>query len=235
MIRSTLLATAATLALAAAPMAAQAQSTQTGAQTGSQAGSQTDPILSDRPIVETIGNNSSAFAVATLLIKRAGLEETLNSGEYTLFVPSDNAFAKLPDGVLQSLLNEGSKEKLASLLQNHVVEGKLEAGAFIDKSQQLTTLAGNSITVEGKGELLLRQPAAPTVKAKDGQVYVDFTTLEAGVPLVSILDAGGGMVPGADDDDVEGAVVILPDITASNGVIHAVSEVLVPKGFTDGM
>lgn len=235
MTRSRLLAGAAALALVASPLAATAQSnTQAPAQS---AGSQTDPILSDRPIVETIGNNSSAFAVATLLIKRAGLEETLNgNGEFTLFVPSDNAFAKLPDGVLDTLLDEGNKEKLATLLQNHVIKGKLEAGAFIDKSQQLETLAGNTIMVEGKGELLLRQPAAPTVKAKDGQVYVDFTTLEAGVPLVSIKDAGGGMVPGAGGDDgVEGAVVILPDITASNGVIHAVSEVLVPKGFTEGM
>ena len=76
------------------------------------------------------------------------------------------------------------------------------------------------------------------VKSSDGRIRLDVTTLEAGVPLVSIRDAGGGTVPGsaaASDDGVEGAAVIPLDITASNGVIHAVSEVLVPKGFADGM
>ena len=220
MIRTTLLAGACALALVAAPAMAQE-----------------DPITSDAPIVETIGNNSSSFAIATLLIKRAGLEETLSGeGPFTLFVPADNAFAKLPDETLQALLDEGNSEKLATLLKNHVVEGKLEAGAFIDKTEELETLAGNTITVEGNGTLLLRQPAAPEIKSKDGTIYTDFTVLEAGVPLVQITDAGGGATPGAGNDDgVDASVVLLPDLTASNGVIHAISDVLVPSGFAEGL
>lgn len=228
MLRTTFLAGACALALTA-PLAPFAPATPAVAQDADKRG--------DTPVVETIGNNASSFAVATLLIKRAGLEEALNAeGPFTLFVPADNAFAKLPDEVMLALLDEKNKEKLATLLRNHVVQGKLEAGAFIDKSQQLETLAGNQITVEGNGELLLRQPAAPEIKRENGRVVTDYTVLEAGVPLVSITDAGGGATPGTGNDDgVDASVVLLPDITASNGVIHAISDVLVPEGFTDGL
>ena len=65
---------------------------------------------------------------------------------------------------------------------------------------------------------------------------MEFAILEASVPKVTITDAGGGATPGAGGEDgAEGSVVILPDITADNGVIHAISDVLVPQGAAEGL
>ena len=189
------------------------------------------------PIAETAAEQSSAFAVVTLLLKQSGVyEELQGEGPFTLFAPTDNAFAKLPDETMAALLDPANKEALAQVLRNHVVAESRPAGSFIDGQAQLETLAGNTITVEGEGELLLRQPAAPYVTTEDGMTAVEFAILEASVPKVTITDAGGGAVPGADDDNgVDGSVVILPDITADNGVIHAISDVLVPQGATEGL
>ena len=189
------------------------------------------------PIAETAAEQSSAFAVVTLLLKQSGVyEELQGEGPYTLFAPTDNAFAKLPDETMAALLDPANKEALATILRNHVVEGRHVAGEFIDGQSQLDTLAGNTLAIEGGGELLLRQPAAPYVTTEDGRTAVEFAILEASVPEVTITDAGGGAVPGAGDEDgVDGSLVILPDITADNGVIHAVSDVLVPQGASEGL
>ena len=225
MIRTTFLAGACALALTATP--AIAQDTAEG---------DTTQRPGNAPIAETIGGDSSAFAISTLLIKRAGLEETLNGeGPFTLFVPTDNAYAKLPDETLQALLDEDNTEKLAELLRGHVVGEALPAGAFIDGSRDVETMAGTTITVEGKGELLLRNPAAPEVRSEDGTVALEPNILEASVPLVTITNAGGATPGEGGEDGVEGSIVVLPDITATNGVIHAISDVLVPQGFTEGM
>ncbi|WP_420393700.1 fasciclin domain-containing protein [Acuticoccus sp.] len=190
------------------------------------------PAAQAADVFETTANQSSAFAVVTLLIKRAGIEDELNGeGPITLFAPTDQAFAKLPDDVMASLLDPANREMLRAILTNHVVEGMHPAGEFIDTTAQLTTLAGNTLAIEGDGELLLREPAAPYVTTEGDMTAVEYAILEASVPKVTISDAGGGRVPGGTDGgDASGAVVILPDITADNGVIHAVSEVLVPAG-----
>lgn len=195
----------------------------------------TQKTSSDPSIPETVQNNASAFAVANLLIERAGLAETLaGEGPYTLFAPTDEAFDKLPVEQFQALLDPANKEVLVELLKNHVVEGRLTGGDFIDKTQEVTTLAGNTIKVEGKGELLLRNAAAPRLTTHEGKVALEPAIIEASVPLVKIIDAGGGAVPGeGGDDGVDASVVILPDLTAGNGIIHAVSDVLVPKGALD--
>lgn len=189
------------------------------------------------PIAETAAEQSSAFAVVTLLLKQSGVYEELQAeGPFTLFAPTDNAFAKLPDETMAALLDPANRETLATLLRNHVVQGEMPAGSFIDQQKEIETLAGNTITVEGEGELLLRNPAAPYLTTHEGQPALESAILEASVPLVTILDAGGGATPGeGGDDGVDGSVVILPDITADNGIIHAISDVLVPQGATEGL
>ena len=189
------------------------------------------------PVAETAADQSSAFAIVTLLLKRSGVyEELQGEGPYTLFAPTDQAFAKLDDATMDALLDPANAEMLASLLRNHVVEGAHPAGEFIDGQTQIDTLAGNTLAVEGEGELLLRQPAAPYITEEDGQTAVEFSILEASVPKVTITDAGGGATPGAGGDDgADGSVVILPDITADNGVIHAISDVLIPQDMAEGL
>ena len=186
-------------------------------------------------------NNASAFAVVSLLLKQSGVYDDLNGeGPFTLFAPTDEAFAKLPDEVMGALLDPANREVLVTVLQNHVVEGERSAGSFIDDAAvELTTLAGETLSIEGEGELFLQTPAAPYVAVEDGRTVLVPSFIEASVPKVTITDAGGGAVPGVLDEtgqgDPAGAIVTLPDITADNGIIHSISNVLVPQSVIDGL
>lgn len=133
----------------------------------------------EKNIVETAvaaGNFETLVAAA----KAAGLAETLQGeGPFTVFAPTDEAFAKLPKGTVQSLLE--SPDKLQSILLYHVAPGKLMAK-----------------DVTGKDSL----------------------TSASGQPL-SVSTADGVMVGGAK--------VVKADIAASNGVIHVIDRVLLPR------
>ncbi|MDA0811820.1 MAG: fasciclin domain-containing protein [Verrucomicrobia bacterium] len=78
-------------------------------------------------VVEIAGGNES-FKTLVTAIKAAGLAETLSGdGPFTVFAPTDEAFGKLPEGTLESLLKPEAKKKLAGILTYHVVAGKVMA------------------------------------------------------------------------------------------------------------
>jgi uncharacterized surface protein with fasciclin (FAS1) repeats len=133
-------------------------------------------------IVDTAVAAGSFTTLATAL-KAAGLVETLKGpGPFTVFAPTDEAFAKLPAGTLESLLKPENKAKLAGILTYHVVSGKVMAADVV----KLTS--------------------AKTVNGQSVKIAVD-----------------GGKVK------VDGANVIKTDVGASNGVIHVIDAVLLPK------
>ena len=110
----------------------------------------------------------------------AGLIETLKgAGPFTVFAPTDEAFAKLPAGTLDALLKD--KAKLTAILTYHVVAGKVMA-ADVVKLKEAKTVQGQSIKI----------------------------------------DTSNGV-------KVDGANVIKTDIVASNGVIHVIDSVILPK------
>jgi uncharacterized surface protein with fasciclin (FAS1) repeats len=149
--------------LAAVPAAAVAQSA---------------PMTPD--IVETAVAAGSFKTLATAL-EAAGLVETLKGpGPFTVFAPTDEAFARLPKGTLDALLKD--KDKLTAVLTYHVVAGQLMAK-----------------DVAGIG-------SARTVNSQS----------------LHISTAGGKVM-------IDGATVTRADIAASNGVIHVIDKVLLPK------
>ena len=93
-------------------------------------------------------------------IKAAKLTSTLaNSGPYTLFAPTDDAFAKLPAGTVETLLKPENRDQLRSILSYHVVPGRYTAAYIVQQinanggSYELTTLQGGTLTarlVDGK-------------------------------------------------------------------------------------
>ena len=130
--------------------------------------------------------NAGAFNTLVAAVQAAGLEETLRSeGPFTVFAPTDAAFEKLPEGLVDKLLLPQNKDKLAQLLLYHVVAGRVLAGDL--KWSQLVP------TVEGQN-LWIRKLWWGTVK-------------------------------------VNNARVISADVLATNGVIHVIDEVLIPRGF----
>ena len=97
-------------------------------------------------IVETAAAGNFNTLVAA--VKAAGLVDTLKGpGPFTVFAPTDEAFAKLPPGTLESLLKPESKAKLQSILKYHVVAGKVLAKDVV-KVQSVQTVEGQSITIK---------------------------------------------------------------------------------------
>ena len=131
-------------------------------------------------IVET-AVSAGKFKTLTSLVKRAGLVKALQAkGPYTVFAPTDAAFAKVPKATLNALGRD--KAKLRAVLLFHVVKGRLTAAKVI-KRRSVTTLNGQRLAV----------------RVRDGKVFVG------------------------------GARVVTPDVAASNGVIHVINRVLIPR------
>lgn len=133
-------------------------------------------------IVEVAVANGS-FTTLVAAVKAAGLVGTLSSpGPFTVFAPTDAAFAKLPAGTVEALLAD--KAKLASILTYHVVSGKVGAADVIKMKGGMTkSVQGSSLDIQ----------------VRDGKVFVD------------------------------GAQVIMADVKASNGVIHVIDTVVMPR------
>jgi uncharacterized surface protein with fasciclin (FAS1) repeats len=143
----------------------------------STAGAATTPR---KNLVETAGA-AGQFKTLTSLLKTAGLARTLEGkGRYTVFAPTDAAFAKVPKSTLAALAKD--KAKLRAVLLYHVVKGKLSAAKVV-KLRSAKTLNGQKVRI--------------TVRA--GKVRVG------------------------------GARVTATDIGASNGVIHVLDRVLIPR------
>jgi uncharacterized surface protein with fasciclin (FAS1) repeats len=128
---------------------------------------------------------AGSFSTLAAALGAADLVDTLKSkGPFTVFAPTDEAFAKLPEGTVDDLLKPENKAKLASILTYHVLAGEVMASAVV-------TMDGESAaTVNG---------ASVTIGVKDGVVTVDDAT------------------------------VVTTDIKTSNGVIHIIDSVMIPK------
>ena len=107
--------------------------------------------------------NSKDHTTLVAAVKAAGLVPTLESaGPFTVFAPTNAAFAKLPAGTVDTLLKPENKDKLKSVLTYHVVAGRLTTKDLRDKVK-----AGN-----GKAELKTVEGAPLTVEEKDGKLWL---------------------------------------------------------------
>jgi uncharacterized surface protein with fasciclin (FAS1) repeats len=126
---------------------------------------------------------AGSFKTLAAALKAAGLVETLKgTGPFTVFAPTDEAFAKLPAGTVENLLKPENRDKLRAILTYHVVAGKVMA-ADVVKLKTAKTVQGSNVSISATG----------------GKVKVD------------------------------NANVVKTDIGASNGVIHVIDTVIMPK------
>lgn len=140
-----------------------------------------------KDIVDT-AVGAGKFKTLVAAVKAAGLVETLKGdGPFTVFAPTDDAFAKLPEGTVESLLKPENKEKLVAILTYHVVPGKVTA-ADVVKLSEAKTVQGSKAKITVK-------------KSKKGKSVVM----------------------------VDKAKVVATDVMTSNGVIHIIDSVILPK------
>jgi uncharacterized surface protein with fasciclin (FAS1) repeats len=133
-------------------------------------------------IVET-AVSAGSFNTLVTAVKAAGLVDTLKGpGPFTVFAPTDEAFAKLPGGTVENLLKPENKQQLVAILTYHVVPGKVMSKDLVGKKMMAKTVEGTQVSIA----------------ATDGVRF-------------------------------DNAKVVKADIEASNGVIHVIDTVIIPK------
>jgi uncharacterized surface protein with fasciclin (FAS1) repeats len=154
----------------------------------------TSQAQSSKTIVENaIGSKDHTTLVAA--VKAADLVDVLSSkGPFTVFAPTNEAFAKLPKGTVETLLKSENKAKLQAVLTYHVVAGNLDSKAVVEAIKK------------GKGSVTL-------------------TTVQGG-KLVASLDGKNVILT---DEKGNKSTITAVDITSSNGVIHVIDTVVLPK------
>ena len=139
-------------------------------------------MMPDKNIVQT-AVSAGSFNTLVAAVQAAGLADVLTgAGPFTVFAPTDEAFAKLPAGTVEYLLEPENKSKLVALLTYHVVAGRVTAGEVVSLT--------SAKTVNGQ-EL--------SISTRDGSVMID------------------------------NAQVTGTDIMASNGIIHVIDSVILPR------
>jgi len=99
------------------------------------------------PDIVAVAASAGQFNTLVAALKAGGLVETLQGpGPFTVFAPTDEAFAKLPAGTLDSLLMPENKDQLVSILTYHVVAGKVTADEVV-KLDSAVTVQGESVTI----------------------------------------------------------------------------------------
>ena len=145
--------------------------------------------------IVAVAQGNDNFSTLVAAVTAAGLGETLSgAGPFTVFAPTNDAFAKVDKATLDGLMKPESKDALSGLLTYHVVSGKLMAAdvakAITDGGgkAELTTVQGQKLTASMEGDKVI------------------------------LTDANGGK-----------STIAMTDVAASNGVIHAIDTVIMPK------
>jgi uncharacterized surface protein with fasciclin (FAS1) repeats len=126
---------------------------------------------------------AGSFKTLVAAVTAAGLVDTLKGeGPFTVFAPSDEAFARLPAGAVENLIKPENKDKLASILTFHVIPGAVMAADVTGQKLSPASVNGETLNVDGTNGVT-----------------------------------------------VNGAKVTSADIACSNGVIHVIDTVLMPK------
>lgn len=154
------LATAAVLSLIAMPASAQY---------GSQAEANSDNIVE-------VAVEAGTFQTLVAAIQAAGLVETLSGeGPFTVFAPTDEAFAQLPEGTIEALLAD--VDALREILTYHVVPGRVTAAQVV-QLDEATTVQGGTVSISTSGD---------TVRINDARVVT--ADIEASNGIIHVIDA----------------------------------------------
>ena len=152
------------------------------------------PMYANKDIIDN-AVNSKDHTTLVAAVKAAGLVDTLKGpGPFTVFAPTNAAFAALPAGTVDTLLKPENKPALTKVLTYHVVAGKMDAAAL------------TKAVMDGGGKAMLKTVSGGTL------------TATAAGGNVMVMDESGGTTK-----------VVIADVTQSNGVIHVVDKVLLPK------
>ncbi len=134
-----------------------------------------------KDIVDTAAGAGS-FNTLVAAVEAAGLVETLKGdGPFTVFAPTDEAFAALPEGTVDNLLKPENKDQLVAVLTYHVVPGKVMSGD-LSNNMMATTVEGSDVTIMTDGGVKIDEASVVTadIEATNGVIHVIDTVILPG-------------------------------------------------------
>jgi len=138
--------------------------------------------MAKKDIVDT-AVEAGSFSTLVAAVKAAGLVETLKGdGPFTVFAPTDEAFAKLPDGTVENLLKPENKDQLVSILTYHVVPGKVMSSDIAGKALEAETVEGSSLSIDATDGVMVDNATVvqADVEASNGVIHVIDTVVMPG-------------------------------------------------------
>ena len=127
-----------------------------------------------KDIVDT-AVSAGQFNTLAAAVQAADLVDTLKSdGPFTVFAPTDEAFAKLPDGTVENLLKPENKDQLVAVLTYHVVPGKIMSSDIAGKKAQVATVQGSDLAVDATSGVMVDNAmvVAADIEASNGVIHV---------------------------------------------------------------
>ncbi len=128
----------------------------------------------EKDIVDT-AVSAGNFTTLVAAVQAAGLVDTLKSeGPFTVFAPTDAAFAALPAGTVENLLKPENKDQLIAVLTYHVIPGKVMSGDMAGKSLEVKTVQGSMVDVNATDGVMVdgATVVAADIEASNGVIHV---------------------------------------------------------------
>ncbi len=118
---------------------------------------------------------AGSFTTLVAAVQAAGLVDTLKGeGPFTVFAPTDEAFAALPEGTVESMLQPENKDQLIAVLTYHVVPGKVMSGDIVGKQMEVTTVQGSMANVDATDGVKIdgANVVSADIEASNGVIHV---------------------------------------------------------------
>ncbi|MGM0585927.1 MAG: fasciclin domain-containing protein [Pseudomonadota bacterium] len=131
-------------------------------------------FAAEKNIVEIAAGNED-FETLVAALQAADLVETLQGeGPFTVFAPTDDAFAALPEGALEDLLKPENKDRLAAVLTYHVLPGKVMSSDIAGKEMEVETVQGSTVMIDATDGVMVDGATVTTadIEASNGVIHV---------------------------------------------------------------
>jgi len=127
-----------------------------------------------QPTIRDIINSNASFTTLAQALDVGGVQALGDAGPFAVFAPRNSAVEALPEGTLESLLEEGNRAQLVEILGLHVVPGTYTANDLVNRTSNLTTLSGLNIIVDGFDGVNVGgvNVVQPDVMASNGVIHV---------------------------------------------------------------
>ncbi|WP_439153990.1 fasciclin domain-containing protein [Yoonia sp.] len=138
------------------------------------------PMMTSEPDIVDIAVSNGNFNTLVAAVTAADLVETLKGdGPFTVFAPTDDAFAKLPAGTVESLLLPENKDQLVAILTYHVVPGAVTSDQLAGQRLNVATVQGDTVHVDGTDGVTVNDASVTTadIIASNGVIHVIDTVL----------------------------------------------------------